>query len=113
MVIEEIRDAFTSGIPVEYKAHCLERMLERDISRKDIKDCIMSGEIIEEYYLDESNISETSYPSCLIFGITMDGHKNLHVVVGYNGKTIIIITAYYPDLEHWTSDYKTRRNNYV
>lgn len=31
MVIEEIRDAFTSGIPVEYKAHCLERMLERDI----------------------------------------------------------------------------------
>lgn len=109
MTIEQIRQAFISGISVNYKAHCLKRMMERDISRKDIENCIMEGEIIEDYPLEQSNKSETSYPSCLILGITADKCKKLHVVIGYNEETIIIITAYYPDLEHWNSDYKTRR----
>jgi hypothetical protein len=61
------------------------------------------------YPLSKSNVSESSYPSCLILGITVAEHKMLHVVVGYNKKTIIIITAYYPDLQHWNVDYKTRR----
>ena len=55
MDIMELRNAFTSGVPVEYKAHCLKRMLERDISKKDIADCILCGENIEDYPLDENN----------------------------------------------------------
>ena len=51
MDINELRNAFMSGTPVEYKAHCQKRMLERNISRKDIADCIMNGEIIEDYPL--------------------------------------------------------------
>lgn len=109
MVIEELRKAFSAGISVEYKAHCQKRMLERDISRKDIANCIMNGEIIEDYPLDEDNVSDSSFPSCLILWVDIQKDRPLHVVVGFNGKKIIIISAYYPDEIHWERDYKTRK----
>lgn len=34
---------------IKWSVHCLERMGERDISRADVKNCICSGEIIEDY----------------------------------------------------------------
>lgn len=40
-------------------------MQERDISRADVKNCIMHGEIIEDYPDD------FPHPSCLIFGYTV------------------------------------------
>lgn len=108
MNIEEIKTAYKSGSPIEYKAHCLKRMMERDISRKDIEDCILNGEIIEDYPLDSDNASEASYPSCLILWI--DTKKAaIHVVVGFNGRKIIVISAYHPDNERWESDHRTRK----
>ena len=98
-----------SNAPVEYKAHCQKRMLERDIFRKDVSNAIMKGEIIEDYPLEVGNISETSFPSCLIMWFDTEKNKPIHVVVGYNGKKIIIISAYYPDEERWEQDFKTRR----
>ena len=109
MNIEQIRNAFVSGASVEYRAHCLKRMMERDISRKDVENCIMKGEIIEDYHLDEFNLSTESYPSCLILGVTVIEQKALHVVIGYKESTIIIITAYKPDTKHWMPDNRTRR----
>ena len=111
MDIQKLRDAFASGIPIEYKVHCLKRMLERDITREDITSCILHGEIIEDYPLDDDNIHEASFPSCLILRVDTKKDNTIHVVVGYNGKKIIIISAYRPDLEHWEPDYKTRRKN--
>lgn len=104
-----LRNAFVSGVPVEYKAHCLKRMLERDISRNDISDCILHGEIIEDYPLSDDNTSETSFPSCLMLRIGVLENDVIHVVVGFNGERIIIISVYRPDAEHWESDFKTRR----
>lgn len=109
MNIEELRAAFLNGVPVEYKLHCQKRMLERNISRDDIAKCVLYGEIIEYYPLDESNTSDKSSPSCLILHVNLDNGDALHVVVGYNGKKIIFITAYHPDKEHWEDDYKTRK----
>ena len=109
MDINEIRKAFTSGKPVEYKAHCQKRMLERNISRKDIADCIMNGEIIEDYPLEDTDSFETSFPSCLILWVNIQENGAIHVVVGFNGRKIIIISAYRPDKLHWESDYKTRK----
>ena len=109
MIIEELRAAFASGIPVEYKAHCLKRMLERNISRKDIADCIMNGEIIEDYPLKDDNTSEASFPASLILWADTQNDSVLHVVVGFNGRKIIIISTYHPDNEHWENDYKTRK----
>jgi hypothetical protein len=98
--IEEIRQSFLSGCSVEYKVHCQKRMLERNITRKDVENCIRHGEIIEEYPLDKYNDSENSFPSCLILWIDVDENNVFHVVLGYKGRKIIIISAY---------DYKTRK----
>ena len=54
MDIEEIRNAVMAGFPIEYTIHCQKRMQERNISRQDIKNCIMNGKIIEDYPLDDN-----------------------------------------------------------
>lgn len=108
MEIKELRNALKAGVPVEYTTHCQNRMLERDISRKNVTDCILYGEIIEDYPLDANNVNELSFPSCLVLWIDVkDGA--IHVVVGFNGRKIIFISTYHPDKEHWEDDYKTRK----
>lgn len=109
MNINEIRTAIDNGMPVEYSAHCQKRMLERDILRADVLNCIYHGEIIEEYPLDDENNSEKSLPSCLILGVKKIEDVSIHVVVGFNGRKVLIISACYPDKEHWLEDNKTRR----
>ena len=52
-----------------------ERMQERDISRADVKKCVLEGEIIEDYPDD------FPHPSCLIFGYTIND-KIIHVIAG-------------------------------
>ena len=109
MNIEDIRKAFLHNVPIEYTAHCQKRMLERDILRTDIKNCILYGEIIEDYPLELGNLSEKSLPSCLILGLKANKREMIHVVVGFNGKKILVISACYPDRIHWMEDNKTRR----
>jgi hypothetical protein len=107
--IEEIRCAYLTGVPIEYTAHCQKRMGERDILRKEIQNAILTGEIIEYYPLDENNTSESSFPACLILKDDSQEAGCLHVVVGYNEKKIIVISAYRPDSSHWEEDHKTRK----
>lgn len=108
MDINQLRAAFTSGCPVEYKVHCQKRMMERNISREDVAYCIMNGEIIEDYPLDDI-AGEASFPSCLILCVSDRENSILHLVVGFNGRKMIFISAYRPDNEHWEDDYKTRK----
>ena len=75
-------------------------MQERDISRIDVKNCIMCGEIIEEYPDD------FPHPSCLIFGYTVN-NKVIHVVVIIDKENIGIITVYYPNTDKFKDDLKT------
>lgn len=86
----------------EITLHAAKRLEQRGISIMDIMACIHNGEIIEQYPNDYP------YPSCLILGISTI-KKYLHVVVGTNGETLWIITAYYPDKNKWEEDLKTRR----
>lgn len=88
---------------IKWSGHVLKRMLQRQITTDDIINCILSGEIIENYPNDYP------FPSCLIFGYTIN-NKILHVVVGNNNKVLYIITAYYPDNIKFYDDLKTRRN---
>ena len=111
MDIFELRNALSSGIPIEFKTHCLKRMLERNISRKAIFNCVLTGEIIEDYPLEENNTNEASLPMCLILKTDDRQDKALHVVVGYNGQKMIFISAYRPDTEHWEADFKTRKES--
>ncbi|MGM9540867.1 DUF4258 domain-containing protein, partial [Anaerovibrio sp.] len=49
------------------------------------------------------------HPSCLIFGRNMMNNRVIHVVAGYDGDNVFIITAYYPNAEKFLDDFKTRR----
>ena len=62
----------------------------------------MNGEIIEDYPDD------FPFPSCLIFGRTDDG-KPIHVYMSDEGSGSRIITAYFPSLEKWQADLRTRK----
>ena len=88
---------------IEWQRHSLERMMERNITRREVLDVLIGGEIIEEYPDDEP------FPSALLLGWIEN--KPLHVVLSldFENKSCFIITAYKPDLEHFEADFKTRR----
>ena len=87
---------------IEMTLHGAKRLEQRGISLSDVLECIMNGEIIEQYPDDYP------HPSCLILGISIQG-KTLHTVIGSNLNTLWVVTAYYPALDRWESDYKTRK----
>jgi len=78
------------------------RMLKRNISMPDIENALMSSEIIEQYPDDYP------YPSCLILGL--DANNNyIHVVCGISEIELYLITAYYPNPDEWSEDFKVRK----
>ena len=103
MDIEDLR-YFCGQSKVKWYKHALERMQERDISREDVKNCILYGEIIEDYPDDYP------YPSCLIFGYTING-KIIHSVVSMDNENIGIITVYFPNKTKFEDDFKTRKEH--
>ena len=82
--------------------HALERLQERDITVDDVKNCIVNGEIIEEYPDD------FPHPSALIFGHDLN-EKVIHVVCGVDERFLYLITAYVPTTTKFLADLKTRR----
>lgn len=82
--------------------HAQERLRQRGIRAKDVRNCIITGQIIEQYPDD------FPFPSCLIFGYSTSG-KVLHVVASDEGTGSRIITAYFPDTTKFESDLKTRK----
>jgi hypothetical protein len=88
MLRDILQDSIKKG-RVEWQRHALEKMMERDISREEVNEVLLNGEIIMNYPDD----------------------KPYHVVVSQDSMTgwRFIITAYKPDAEHFESDYKTRR----
>ena len=101
--IESLR-ALCKNDTITLTIYAAYRLEERNIKFKSVKSAIMNGEIIEEYP------SEQPYPRVLIFGYD---EKNIpiHVVVGVGDWNIQIVTSYYPTIENWEADYKTRKVN--
>jgi hypothetical protein len=99
---DKLRIALENGF-IEWQRHALERMMERGISMESVKEILKKGEIIEDYPDDKP------YPSALFLGWIRG--EPLHAVAAFDSLTgwCFIITAYKPDLEHFESDYKTRR----
>ena len=95
MQIEEIQ-RLCSQSKIKWSGHASERIQQRGISREDVINCIMHGEIIEDYPDYWLN------PASLIFGYSVNG-KIIHVVVGIDNY-IHIVTAYYPDKTKFESD---------
>ena len=77
-------------------------MLERGITREQVRLAILHGEVIEVYS------DGRPYPSCLLLYVD---ERALHVVVAHDpaSGTCHVITAYWPDLDHFGPDFKRRR----
>jgi hypothetical protein len=87
---------------VNWRRHALERLLTRGLTRKAIFDVLLTGELIEDYSLDRP------VPTCLILG--WQQNRPIHVVIAVeDDQALAIITVYEPDLEHFESDFRTRR----
>ena len=99
--ISELR-ILCSSSKIKWTTHILMRLQKRNINPSDVRNCIMTGKIIEQYPTDYP------YPSCLTLGHDM-GSRYLHVVVGSGGGFIWLITAYHPTLNEWESDFTTRK----
>ena len=100
-MIERIKKQVKAG-NYRFTIHGFERCVERYISPNEVKNVILSDEVIEEYPEDKYG------PSCLIYGITEDG-RILHVQCSI--EPVWIITAYDPTLDpdKWDKDFKRRR----
>ena len=82
--------------------HARERLAEREITIDDIVNGINTGEVIKQYEDDRP------LPSCLVLGLSVN-NKYIHIVVSNDEEYIYIITAYYPDPQLWSEDFKTRK----
>lgn len=86
-----------------YRMHASKRMLQRGIRSTDIEIVAESGEAIETYPED------TPFASRLVLGYASG--KPLHVVLADEpgADRTYVITAYYPDSEQWTDDFRRRK----
>lgn len=87
-----------------FRVHAIQRMFEREISAKKVRQALEIGNTIEDYS------SEMPEPSRLILGF--QGKRPFHVVTSENPETneTTIITVYIPDPEKWNNDFKSRRS---
>ena len=99
-----IKEIMSTGIVI-WQKHALQRMMERRISRADVKKAIIDGFIIESYTNDKP------LPSVLIAYVSPE--KSLHAVTAFDveNKTCYVITAYYPDVNYFENDFITRRKS--
>ena len=87
----------------DWRKHALERMFERGISRDEVREVVLQGEIIEEHETDKP------FPSALFY--KMIHGRPIHALVALDEiePQAFVITAYEPTLEKFEPDFKTRR----
>ena len=84
--------------------HAAEQCRLRGIISIDIRSAVDNGEVIEDYP------TAFPFPCCLILGTDRNG-KSLHVCMSDEGSASRIITAYYPDPDRWSADFRVRREH--
>src|SRR5699024_1997288 len=89
------------GLKTTYTSHVKKRLYQRCISESEIHSALNNGWLIR-----------SKPQSAIILSYTKVGrtYRPIHVVLGYNGDTIEIITAYRPDhfTEVWNDSYDKR-----
>jgi len=89
---------------ITFSQHALQQMFRRNITVEDIKTAISSGDTIQDYRDDKP------YPSRIL--LYFKNKVPLHVVYAVNrlDNEIIVITAYHPDENLWSADFRTKKN---
>ena len=91
------------AVRLVFRVHAVQRMSERKITERDVRDILYGGEAIEAYPDD------TPYPSRLVLGWCRG--RPLHVVAAENAEAqeTIVITVYDPDPTLWEPGFRQRR----
>lgn len=86
-----------------FSSHAIQQMFFRRISKEDVRTAINYGEVIEE------KPDDTPFSSYLILDFV--NNKPIHVVFSYDktNDTGYIVTAYFPDPQLWTDNFRKRR----
>lgn len=89
---------------IKWQRHALQRMMERDISREEVKQVLLEGELIEEYPNDFP-LQSGLFPGFI------NNDEPLHIVTAVDSELnwCYIVTAYRPSSERFESDFKTRK----
>ncbi len=99
----ERRSEFVAKGAVYISSHARSRMFERNISTDELLDIVANGEVIEEYP------ERKPCPAALILGFI--SHTAYHVVVAFCQDSLVIITAYLPEIEGWV-DFRKRKESH-
>jgi hypothetical protein len=84
-----------------FTEHAIRQMAKRDIMDGEVREAILSGDIIEEYPEDKYG------PSCLIYGCTQHA-RPLHVQCSLPPR-VRVITVYQPDPDEWVDNRQRRK----
>jgi hypothetical protein len=100
-ILSQVRVAAQSR--VLFLPHALRQMLRPDrmISTVEVRQVIAQGEVIEDYPEDPRG------HSCLMLGFGSGG-RALHVCCAPKDDYLAIITAYVPDENEWSEDFRVR-----
>ncbi len=88
---------------INFRVHAVQRMFERSVTVKKVREALETGEVIEDYS------SEMPEPSRLLLGF--QGKRPFHVVTSENpaANELTVITVYLPDPNKWKKDFRSRR----
>lgn len=88
---------------IMFRVHAVQRMFERNVTVKKVREALETGEVIENYS------SEMPEPSRLLLGF--QGKRPFHVVTSENpaANELTVITVYLPDPNKWKKDFRSRR----
>jgi hypothetical protein len=75
---------------------------DRMITVQEVRSVVLRGEIIENYPEDERG------HSCRMLGMGELG-RAVHVVCAPKDDYLAVITAYLPEKQEWSPDFRTRR----
>ena len=101
-MIDPLRDKIRRGL-VEYSLHATRQLIARNITPEEVAQCVLAGEVIEDYPQDKYG------PSCLLLGRTLN-QRALHVQCTHPSRPLVkVITAYEPDPAEWDETWKHRK----
>lgn len=87
MELREIKKKIREGL-YEYSQHAEIERVNDELTFFQIEDALLNGKILEQY--EATGRGE----SCLIVGFA--GDLPIHIVCGYRGEKVIVITVYIP-----------------
>ena len=101
-IVEAVKQAAEKKLL--FLPHAIRQMSrpERMITPQEVERVVMTGELVEDYPLDSRG------HSCLLLGFG-DANRVIHVVCSPKTDYLAVITAYLPDTEQWSPDYRRRR----